>query len=75
MGGERPLTVTVDEAARLLGIGRSLAWRYVREGRWPVLKIGDRTLLSRSFIERLVAELEAECATAAMRVLDDRAGA
>ncbi len=55
---QQPLTVRVEEAAQMLNIGRSLAWRQVREGRWPALRVGDRVLLSRSFIERLVAELD-----------------
>ena len=43
--GERPVgTAVVDlpDAARILGIGRTLAYRLVREGAWPtpVVRIG-----------------------------------
>lgn len=34
--------VDVEEAARILGIGRTLAYRLVREGEWPtpVVRVG-----------------------------------
>lgn len=38
-------TVSVDEAALLLGIGRQTAYEAVREGRIPSLRIGARRLL------------------------------
>jgi excisionase family DNA binding protein len=34
------LLLTVEEAARHLGIGRTLAWRLVREGELPVVRLG-----------------------------------
>jgi excisionase family DNA binding protein len=37
--GER-LLITVEEAARRLGIGRSLAWRLVRSGELPSVRLG-----------------------------------
>jgi excisionase family DNA binding protein len=37
--GER-LLLTVEEAARRLGIGRSLAWRLVRSGELPSVRLG-----------------------------------
>ncbi len=37
--GER-LLLTVEEAARRLGIGRSLAWRLVRSGELLSVRIG-----------------------------------
>lgn len=34
------LLLTVEEAARRLGIGRTLAWRLVRSGELPVVRLG-----------------------------------
>ncbi len=39
MTNER-LLLTVEEAARRLGIGRSLAWRLVRRGDLPSIRLG-----------------------------------
>ena len=51
-------TVTVEEAARLLGIGRSLAYEAVRRGQFPapVIKVGRRYVVSREGLERVIAE-------------------
>ncbi len=34
------LLLTVEEAARCLGIGRTLAWQLVRQGELPVVRLG-----------------------------------
>ena len=34
------LLLTVEEAAQRLGIGRSLAWRLVRSGELPSVRLG-----------------------------------
>ncbi len=34
------MLLTVEEAARRLGIGRSLAWRLVQEGEIPSVRLG-----------------------------------
>ncbi len=34
------LLLTVEEAARRLGIGRTLAWRLVRSGQLPSVRLG-----------------------------------
>ena len=34
------LLLTVEEAARYLGIGRTLAWRLVQERRLPSVRVG-----------------------------------
>ncbi len=41
------LTYTVDEVAAVLGIGRSVAYQYVRTGVIPAERIGRRWLVSR----------------------------
>ncbi|MEX0784468.1 MAG: helix-turn-helix domain-containing protein [Dehalococcoidia bacterium] len=50
------LTVSVEEAARMLGIGRSLAYEAVRTGTFPtrVIKIGTRYVIPRAPLEALL---------------------
>jgi excisionase family DNA binding protein len=49
-------TVSVEEAAQLLGIGRSLAYEAVRTGSFPVpvIRVGARYLIPRAALERLL---------------------
>jgi excisionase family DNA binding protein len=55
-GGEpRRLTLTVEEAAELLGISRALAYEAVRRGEIPSLRIGRRILVPRSGFARMFA--------------------
>lgn len=53
MENER-LTLTIDEAAKLLGIGRQLAYDRAKTGEIPVIKIGRRLLVPRRALERLL---------------------
>lgn len=48
--------VTVEEAGRILGIGRSSAFAAVHRGEIPVLRIGRRILVPRAALERMLAE-------------------
>ncbi len=50
------LTLTVDEAAKILGIGRQLAYDRVKTGEIPVIKIGRRLLVPRAALEKLLAD-------------------
>ena len=47
------LTVTVDEAAKLLGIGRTLAYEAARIGDLPTIRIGRRILIPVAELIRL----------------------
>lgn len=47
-------TVTVEEAAKILGIGRNTAYEAVKQGEIPVIRIGRRILVSRVALERLL---------------------
>jgi len=49
------LTLSVEEAAKLLGIGRNLCYDRVKTGEIPVIKIGRRLLVPRSALEKLLA--------------------
>jgi excisionase family DNA binding protein len=53
---EKRLTLTIDEAAKLLGIGRQLAYDRAKTGEIPVIKIGRRLLVPRRALERLLEE-------------------
>ena len=48
------LTLTVEEAAKLIGISRGLAYQLAREGRIPVIRFGRRMLVSKAALERLL---------------------
>lgn len=52
-------TLTVEEAAALLGIGRNSAYQAVASGQLPVIRIGRRLLVPRAALERLLAETQA----------------
>jgi len=54
--GEERLTLTIGEAAKLLGIGRQLAYDKVKTGEIPVLKIGRRLLVPKAALEKLLNE-------------------
>jgi len=53
---EDRLTVTVSQAARILGISRGLAYQMAREGKIPTLRFGKRIVVPRKAIERLLQE-------------------
>jgi len=52
------ITVTVEEAARLLGISRSLAYDMARRGQLPTLKFGRRLVVPRRALEGLIEEAQ-----------------
>lgn len=43
--GKTRLTLTIPEAAKVLGIGRNQAYEAARTGEIPVIKIGKRKLV------------------------------
>ena len=49
-------TLTVPQAARLLGIGRNLAYEAIKRGEIPNISIGHRILVPRAGLERLLSE-------------------
>jgi excisionase family DNA binding protein len=50
------LTLSVPEAAQLLGVSRMTAYSAVREGTIPSLRIGRRVLVPRAALDRLLAQ-------------------
>ena len=47
-------TVTVPEAAKMLGIGRNLAYEAARAGDLPTLKFGKRLVVPVAALQRLL---------------------
>jgi excisionase family DNA binding protein len=58
MDKSRRLTVSVTEAAELLGISRALAYELVARGELPSLQFGRRLVVPWRAIERLLASCE-----------------
>lgn len=53
---ESKQTISVEEAAKVLGIGRNLAYDRVKTGEIPAIKIGRRLLVPRAALEKLLSE-------------------
>jgi excisionase family DNA binding protein len=51
---EPKTTLTVEEAAKLLGISRGLAFQAVRRGDIPSIRIGRRILIPRARLRALL---------------------
>jgi len=54
------LTLTVDEAAAILGIGRGTAYEAVRTGQIPSIRISKRILIPRRSLELMLSGEDAE---------------
>jgi excisionase family DNA binding protein len=52
------LTLTVEEAATLLGISRAFAYEAVNNGDIPSIRIGRRILVPKAALRRLVGETD-----------------
>ena len=50
-----PKTQTIDEAAKVLGIGRNQAYAAARRGEIPSIRIGKRILVLREPLQRMLA--------------------
>ena len=48
-------TLTVEEAAAVLGIGRTLAFELARTGQIPTIRLGRRILVPRAALDRMLA--------------------
>lgn len=49
-------TKTVEQASRILGIGRSAAYAAAKRGELPTIKMGRRVLVPVAALERLLQE-------------------
>ena len=46
--------LSVQEAAKYLGIGRTLAYQEIRAGRIPSIKIGGRLIVPRAALDKIL---------------------
>lgn len=53
-----PEAVSVDEAGRLLGLGRTKVYELIRDGVLPTVKLGRRRLVRPSTARQVLASLE-----------------
>jgi excisionase family DNA binding protein len=51
-----PLAVSINEAAKIIGLGRTSIYAMIADGRLEAFKIGRRTLVRFESIKRLVAK-------------------
>jgi excisionase family DNA binding protein len=51
-----PLTITVEQAARRLGISRGLAYTLVRRGEIPAVRLGRRLVVPAGTVELILRE-------------------
>lgn len=49
-------TYTITEAAQVIGISRSLAFRLAKEGKLPTIKLASKRLISITVLERWLEE-------------------
>jgi excisionase family DNA binding protein len=56
------LTLTVDEAAQVLGISRALAYELIARGEIPSLRLGRRIVVPRRALDLLLAQATPETA-------------
>jgi len=56
---ELRLTLTADEVAEILGIGRSAVYESIRRGDLPALRFGRRVVVPRAALLRLLGEDDA----------------
>ena len=49
------LTFTVEETAKILGIGRNSAYEAVARGEIPVIRVGKRLLVPKGALEKLLS--------------------
>lgn len=62
---EALMTMTVSEAARVLGISRSSAYECVRRGELRAVRLGRRLVVPRSAVTALLEGLQGETSSAA----------
>ena len=57
---EERLAVSVPEAAKMLGLGRTSTWMLVRQGTLRSVRINKRVLIPRSAIEAILEPMGQE---------------
>lgn len=57
---EQRLTLSIEEACKLLGISRNLGYEMARTGRLPTVRFGRRWLVPRQALYKLLEEAVVE---------------
>jgi excisionase family DNA binding protein len=52
----QPLTLTVEQTAKLLGIGRSTAYELIRTGDIPSLRLGRRIVVPACQVQAMLGD-------------------
>jgi len=60
-----PLTVSIEEAAKLLGIGRNLAYEAAHSGEIPSVRVGQRLLVPLAALKRKIEQAASQSEAAA----------
>ena len=61
-GIDKRLCITVPEAAEMLGISRNFGYRLVKEGKLPVIRLGEKRLvIPRAALDRMLEEGAQQC--------------
>ena len=59
---ERQIAFSVPDAARLAGLGKSLLYEQIKQGKLRTFKVGNRRLVSRDALEEYIRQREQETA-------------
>jgi len=51
-----PIANTIPDTCRRLGIGRTLVYGLIKQGKLRPIKLGTRTLIPESELQRLIAD-------------------
>lgn len=62
---QQKLGYSVPEAGQLLGIGRNLAYEAAKTGEIPTVKIGNRLIVPKAALDRMLSNAGQELANAA----------
>lgn len=52
----KAIVYSVTEVAELLGISRSYAYKLVKEGKIPVLDLGNRKVVPKAYLDKWIKE-------------------
>lgn len=49
---QEPISVTVKDACRLIGVGKTTAYELIKAGIWEKVKIGRKTVITMASLKR-----------------------
>ena len=52
----QPITISINDAAKALGLGRTSIYVLIRQGRLDTVKFGRRTLIKMASIRQMLGE-------------------